>query len=596
MALDAATLALVTAELNSRLLDARIDKIFEPTRDEVLLLLRSRTDTFRLLLSARSGSARVCLTNESFENPATPPGFCMLLRKHLTGGRLIGLHMEPGDRIVYFDFRCTNEMGDLVINTLAAELMGRYSNLVLVQNGRIIDALKRVDFEDSEIRQLLPGLPYTLPPKPGKPDFLSISGAQAVELACRRDLPPADALTKSIGGVGPVVMREIAWRAFGGETARLATELDGAQKTALAAAYDDLKAQHAAGGTPAAVRLPRADGTDKPTEFSFFVPQQYGPAAKITTYPSYSEMLEDYYATKDRAERLRQKSRELYKAVHNMHERAVRKQAARREEQAASTKADRLRLYGELLQANQWAVRKGDRQVTVQNYYTGEEVTIPLDPRLGPNENAQKYFKDYKKKQTAGEMLKKLLVEGEAEIEYLATVLYEVESAPGEAALNEIRAELKSQGYLKYYKQRDKRQKPADFLRYRSSDGFEILVGRNNTQNDKLTLHTARGRDLWFHVQKAPGSHTVVLSYGQDIPDTTKQEAAELAVLHSSVGGGAKVPVDTTEVRNIKKPAGAKPGMVVYEVYTTVYVTPRPGLEEQLRRNETAFRRDGAGK
>ncbi len=583
MALDAATLDLVAAELRDKLLDAKIDKIFEPTRDEVLITLRTRTETYRLLLSARSGSARVCLTQETFENPLTPPGFCMLLRKHLTGGRLIDLRREPGDRIVFFDFRCTNEMGDLVVNTLAAELMGRYSNLVLFRDGKIVDALKRVDFEDSEIRQLLPGLPYTLPLKPNKPDFLAVSGAAVVEAACRTDLPVAQALGKAVGGVGPVVLREAAWRAFGGETALAACDLNEEQRQALCAALDDLKAEHAAGGHPTAVRLPQADGSLKPVEFSFFAPQQYGGKAQLTQYPSYSVMLEDYYATKDRAERLRQKSRELYKAVHNMYERAVRKQAARREEQAQSQKADTLRLCGELLQANLWAIHKGDREATVENYYTGEPMTIRLDPRLGPNENAQKYFKDYKKKQTAGEMLKKLLVEGETEIEYLATVLYEVESAPGEQALNEIRAELKSQGYLKYFKQRDKRQKPADFLRYRSSDGFEILVGRNNTQNDKLTLHTARGKDLWFHVQKAPGSHAVVMSRGEDIPDTTKEEAAELAVLHSSQNGGAKVPVDTTEVKNIWKANGAKPGMVLYEVYTTVYVTPRPGLEEQLR-------------
>ena len=541
MALDAATLALTAAELKTTLADAKIAKLFEPTRDELVITLRTRTDTYALLLSARSGSARVCLTEETFENPETPPSFCMLMRKHLTGGKLLDVHMEPGDRIVYFDFRCTNEMGDLVTNTLAVELMGRYSNLVLVQGGRIIDALKRVDFDDSEVRQLLPGLAYTLPPKPARPDFLETSAAAIVAAACEKDLPVAQALGKTVAGVGPVVVRE-------------------------------------------AVRLPQPDGAPKPVEFSFFVPQQYGSAAILTRYPSYSEMLEDYYATKDRAERLRQKSRELYKAVHNMYDRAVRKQAARKEELSQSAKADTLRLYGELLQANLWAIHKGDRQVTVQNYYTGEDVTIRLDPRLGGNENAQKYFRDYKKKQTAHAMLQKLLVEGEAEIEYLRTVLYEVESAPGEMALNEIRAELKSQGYLKYYKQRDRKQKPADFLRYTSSDGFEILVGRNNLQNDKLTLHTARGKDLWFHVQKAPGSHCVVMSRGEDIPDTTKQEAAELAVLHSSQNGGAKVAVDTTEVKNIWKANGAKPGMVLYEVYTTVYVTPREGLEEQLKK------------
>jgi predicted ribosome quality control (RQC) complex YloA/Tae2 family protein len=581
MALDAATLALVAGELKTQLLESRIDRIFEPTRDEVVLTLRTRTDTFKLLLSARSGSARVCLTKESFENPATPPGFCMLLRKHLTGGRLIDLHVLPGDRIVFFDFRCTNEMGDLVVNTLAAELMGRYSNLVLVQNGKIIDALKRVDFEDSEIRQLLPGLTYTDPPKPARPDFFARTPQQLVEAACEKDLPVAAALGKVSGGVGPVVLREAVSRALG-ETALAACELNTSQRAALAQALETICQSYARGGEPTAVRVP-AEGGEKPVEFSFLPLTQYGAAAHVITYATYSEMLEDYYATKDHAERLRQKSRELYKAVHNMHERAVRKQAARREELAQSGKADTLRLYGELLQANLWAAHKGDRTVTVENYYDGQQVTIPLDPRLDPNGNAQKYFKDYKKKQTAGEMLKKLLVEGDAEAEYLATVLYEVESAPGEAALGEIRAELKSQGYLKYYKQRDKKQKPADFLRYRSTDGFEILVGRNNVQNDKLTLHTARGRDLWFHVQKAPGSHAVVLCRGEEVPDATRQQAAELAVLHSSLCGGAKVAVDTTEVKNIWQANGAKPGMVLYEVYTTVYVTPRSGLEEQLR-------------
>ena len=539
---------------------------------------QSSCHTYALLLSARSGSARVCLTEETFENPETPPSFCMLMRKHLTGGRLLDVRMEPGDRIVYFEFQCTNEMGDLVRNILCAELMGRYSNLVLVQNGKIIDALKRVDFEDSDVRQLLPGLPYTTPPKPARPDFLAVSSASIVAAACERDLPVADALNKTVAGVGPVVCREAAWRAFDGEHL-LANELTEAQKVRLMAAIDELKEIYDAGGCPCSVTAP--DG--KPVEYTFFRPQQYGEKYLIKEWLSFNTMLEGYYAEKDRAERLRTKSKELHKAVHNMYERAVRKQAARQEELAASGKSEKLRLYGELLQANQWAIQKGDRQATVQNYYTGEDVTIRLDPRLGPNENAQKYFRDYKKKQTAGQMLKKLLLEGEDEIEYLANVLYEVETAPGEQALNEVRAELKSQGYLKYYKQRERKQKPADFLRYRSSDGFEILIGRNNLQNDKLTLHTARGKDVWFHVQKAPGSHTVVMSRGEDVPDTTKQEAAELAVLHSSQNGGAKVPVDTTEVRNIWKANGARPGMVLYNDYTTVYITPRAGLEEQLR-------------
>jgi len=269
---------------------------------------------------------------------------------------------------------------------------------------------------------------------------------------------------------------------------------------------------------------------------------------------------------------------------------AKRLLAVRRDELAASGKSEKLRLYGELLSANLYMAQKGMSSITVPNWYDeGKEVTIPLDLRFSPSQNAQNFFKNYKKKQTAARMLVDLLAEGEKEIAYLETVLYEVETAAGEAALNEIRAELKGQGYLKYYKQRDKRQKPADFLRFTSSDGFEILVGRNNAQNDKLTLHTARGKDLWFHVQKAPGSHVVVMSRGEDIPDTTRQEAAELAVIYSSAykaGTGAKVAVDTTEVKNIWKANGAKPGMVLYEVYTTVYITPRDGLEEQLKQKK----------
>ena len=552
MALDAATLALTARELKAALTEAKIAKIFEPTRDELVLTLRTRTDTYSLLLSARSGSARVCLTEESFENPETPPSFCMLMRKHLTGGKLLDVRMEPGDRIVYFEFQCTNEMGDLVRNILCAELMGRYSNLVLVQNGKIIDALKRVDFEDSDVRQLLPGLPYTTPPKPARPDFLSVSSASIVAAACQRDLPVADALNKTVAGVGPVELKEL----------------------------------HDQGGCPCSVTAP--DG--KPVEYTFFRPRQYGEGYAIKEWPSFNAMLEGYYAEKDRAERLRTKSKELHKAVHNMYERAVRKQAARQEELAASGKSEKLRLYGELLSANLYLAQKGMKNITVPNWYDeGKEVTIPLDLRFSPSQNAQNFFKNYKKKQTAARMLVDLLAEGEKEIAYLETVLYEVETASGEAALNEIRAELKSQGYLKYYKQRDKRQKPADFLRFTSSDGFEILVGRNNAQNDKLTLHTARGKDLWFHVQKAPGSHVVVMSRGEDIPDSTKQEAAELAVLYSSAfkaGTGAKVAVDTTEVKNIWKANGAKPGMVLYEVYTTVYVTPREDLAERLKQKK----------
>ncbi len=568
MALDAATIALTAAELETMLGDAKVDKIFEPTRDEVVLNLRKRDGNARLFLSARSGSARVCLTSESFENPQTPPSFCMLLRKHYTGGRLIAIRTLCDERIAFFDFQCTNEMGDSVKNTIAVELMGRYSNLVLVHEGKIIDALKRVDFEDSDIRQLLPGLAYTLPPQPDKISFLGTKASDIIAALATRQMPVSEALIKTTAGVGPVVCRETAFRAFG-QIDVLADQMTSAEKEMLIAAIETVQQYYAKGGEPTAV----VSAEGRPIEFSFLPLTQYAQGASLVPYDSFSLLLEGYYATKDKTERLRQKSRDLAKSVRNLHDRAVRKQAARREEQAQSEASNYLRVYGELLSANLWAVERGVKSVMLNNYYTGEDVAIPLDVRLTPSANAQKYFKDYKKKQTAARMLTQLLADGEKEIAYLETVLYEVGAAEGEQALGDIRAELKSQGYLKYYKAKDKKQKPADFLRYQSSDGLLILVGRNNLQNDKLTLKTARGRDLWFHVKNAPGSHAVVVCEGGDVPLQTQNEAAMLAVYHSSQREGVKVPVDYTFVKNIRKTNDCKPGMVLYDVYETAYVT-----------------------
>ncbi|MEG1744842.1 MAG: NFACT RNA binding domain-containing protein, partial [Ruthenibacterium sp.] len=567
MALDAATIALAAKELSARLADAKIDKIFEPTRDEVVLNLRLRGGAGanpHLFVSARSGSARVCLTQESFENPAVPPSFCMLLRKHFTGGRLLSVRTLPDERIVFFDFQCTSEMGDTVQNTLAVELMGRYSNLVLVQGGKIIDALKRVDFEDSEVRQLLPGLAYTLPPPQDKLSFLTADTADILTAISAKQASVGEALMKATSGVGPVVCREAAFRAFGGREV-LADAMTGAEKAALAQSIEQIRALHAAGGQPTAVLAP--DG--RPTEFSFLPLTQYGDTMTLVPYEDFSQLLEGYYAVKDKAERLHQKSKDLAKTVRNAYDRAVRKQAARHEEQNQGAASDYLRVWGELLSANLWAFKRGDAEASVTNYYDGTQLTIPLDVRLTPSANAQKYFKEYKKKQTAMRMLTQLLADGEREIAYLETVLYEVSAAEGEQALCDIRAELKSQGYLKYYKARDKKQKAADFLRYRSADGFLMLVGRNNLQNDKLTLKTARGRDLWFHVKNAPGSHVVVITEGQPVTDATKTQAAQLAALHSSQNGGAKVEVDYTEVRNVRKTNDCKPGMVLYDPYET---------------------------
>lgn len=586
MALDAATLALCAAELGRSLEGARIDKIYMPTRDEVVLNLRVRKEaaekgvppSVRLLIAARSGSARVSVTNESFENPPVPPTFCMFLRKHLTGGRLEAVRTPAGERILFLDFICTDEMGDLVQNTLAAELMGRYCNIVLVRGRpgsgeepcKVMDALKRIDFEDSEVRQLLPGLPYTLPPQPaGSMDFMQ-AGFEEIRGKLQSETGfSAGSYRRMFSGIGPVVTREAVWRAFGAnppEGVRL--EDDSLQK--LEQAMQEIRRDFAAGGYPNLVRKP--DGS--PVEFSFTRLTQYEPGCAVEEYPSFSVMLEAYYAEKDRTARIHQKSKALRKNVSNLYERAVRKQSARTEEQAESEKSDHLRETGELLTGNLHAFQKGDSSVTLTSWYDGSQQVIKLDPRLSPSANAQAYFKEYKKKQTAAKMLVTLLEQGRHEISYLETVLYELDNAKGEADIEEIRAELKAQGYLKSYKMRDKKQKPADFIRYVSSDGFDILVGRNNAQNDKLTMKTARGKDLWFHTKNAPGSHVVVMSEGQDIPLQTQEEAAMLAVWHSSQKNSAKVPVDYTQVKNIRKTSDLPPGMVLYDHYETGYITP----------------------
>lgn len=570
MSLDAAMLALTAGELKTELTDARVDKIFEPTRDEVVVALRKRVGGVRLLLCARSGSARACLTHAEYENPAAPPSFCMLLRKHFSGGRLLDVRCEQDERILFFDFQCTNEMGDSVRNTIAAELMGRYSNLVLIrENGKIIDALKRVDYEDSAVRQLLPGLAYTLPPKPDKLSFLHTEPQQIAAQLRAQHLPCAKALMQLCGGVGPALCREAVWRAFGDNAPAEGAMMTDEQQFALADAIAQIAADWRRGDAFYTVYTPEG----APCEFSFTPLTQYGAACRVQRFASASDLLEDYYAAKDAAERMRGKSRNLARTVHNLLERAVRKQAARREEQQQSEDSDKLRLWGELLNANLYRCRKGDRAVTVQNYYDNTEVTIPLDMRYTPGENAQRYFKEYKKKQTAARMLETLLRQGEAEIEYLTTVQYEVETAGGEAALNEIRAELKSEGYLKYFKMPAKKQKPSDFLRFRTDDGFLVLVGRNNQQNDKLTLKTARGRDMWLHVQKAAGSHTVIITEGREVPHETLYKAAMLALRYSSQRTGEKVPVDYTQVKNVRKTADCKAGLVLYDNYKTLFVT-----------------------
>ena len=577
MALDAITLALLAKELDSELQGARIDKIHQPSKDEMVMHMRKRDGNIKLLISARSGSARVCLTKESFENPQVPPSFCMLMRKYFAGAKFVAANSIKGERIIMLSFTATSEMGDTVELDLAVELMGRYANIVAINHqGKVIDAMKRVDADASSVRQLLPGLTYKLPPNRDNPHLIEET-QQVLDKVFAFDAPLNTAFMKNTLGIGPVIAREIAYRALGDRDV-YAAYLGDEQKQAVEKAVGEVVAYY---GNPQYTTV--YDESGKPSEFSFMPLLQYG-QLPTKGYDSLNTLLDEYYAQKDKAERLRQKGKDLYRLTQTLTERTQRKQVARKEELEESRDSEKYKIYGELLTANLWQLEKGMKNIKVLNYYTNEEITIPLDVKLNGNQNAQKYYKEYKKRQTAVKMLTELIKQGEIELEYLKSINYAVQEAQSEAELMAIRSELHDAGYIKYYKQRDKKQKPQDFIKYESSDGFLICVGRNNLQNDKLTMKTARGKDMWFHTKKAPGSHVVVISEGADIPLKTQNEAAMLAVHHSSLKDSARVEIDYTFVKNIKKTNDLKPGMVIYDTYESAVITPDMEVINSLKK------------
>ena len=577
MALDAITLALLAKELDSELQGARIDKIHQPSKDEIVMHMRKRDGNIKLLISARSGSARVCITKESFENPQVPPSFCMLMRKYFAGAKFVAANSIKGERIIMLSFTATSEMGDTVELDLAVELMGRYANIVAINNqGKVIDAMKRVDADASSVRQLLPGLTYKLPPNRDNPHLIDET-KQVLDKVFAFDAPLNTAFMKNTLGIGPVIAREIAYRGLGDRDV-YAAYLNDEQRQSVKDAVDTVVGYY---NNPQYTTV--YDESGKPSEFSFMPLMQYG-GLPTKKYESLNVLLDEYYAQKDRAERLRQKGKDLYRLTQTLTERTQRKQVARKEELEESRDSEKYKIYGELLTANLWQLEKGMKSIKVLNYYTNEEITIPLDVKLNGNQNAQKYYKEYKKRQTAVKMLTDLIKQGEIELEYLKSINYAVQEAQNEAELMAIRSELHGAGYIKYYKQRDKKQKPQDFIKYISSDGFLICVGRNNLQNDKLTMKTARGKDMWFHTKKAPGSHVVVISEGADIPLRTQNEAAMLAVHHSSLKDSARVEIDYTFVKNIKKTNDLKPGMVIYDTYESAVITPDMDIISSLER------------
>ena len=584
MPFDAVFLRAVRAELEARALGARVDKVQQPERDALLLSLRGSAGSGRLLLCASPNHARVHFTQAPMENPAQPPMFCMLLRKHLTGGRIVAIEQPPMERALTLCFECTDELGERAERRLVIEIMGRNSNVILVgADGRIIDCLRRVDYEMSEKRQVLPGLFYHEPPRQDKCDLLKLDEAELEALLQKetRQVHADEWLLGTFAGLSPLVCRELAWR-FSGRTDPELSAWPAAERSRFAAFLqrfaEQIRAEHFE-----PVLLLRQD---KPSDFSYMPIGQYGDYLRTERCESFALLLDRFYAERDHAERMRQKGQTLHRAVVNLRDRTARKLAAQRRELEATFDRDRLRQYGDLITANLHTMIRGQARLRCVDFYDPEqrEVEIPLQVTLSPQQNAAKYYKDYTKAKNAEKILREQIRTGETELAYFGSVLDALDRAEREKDLNEIRQELVEGRYLRPNGGRKApRQQPSRPMEFRSSEGYRIFVGRNNTQNDQLTLKTAYKGDLWLHVQKMPGSHVIIECAGREPGAQTLTEAACLAAYYSQAREGQNVPVDCTQVRNVKKPNGARPGMVIYDHYNTFYVTPDSALPERLR-------------
>ena len=584
MSIDAVFLESLRCELQEQLLACRVDKVQQPERDTILLSMRGPNGGGKLLLTASPNHPRIQLTSLSFENPAQPPMFCMLLRKHLTGGRLVSISQPPLERLVELTFDCIDEMGTPCQKKLILEIMGRNSNLILTgADGRILDCLRRVDFEMSEQRQVLPGLYYHLPPTQGKRSPWDASEEELRALLCaQKTQKMADSfLLETFGGLSPLLCRELAYAVFGQVDLDLSQLTDVQREDAAGKLFAALDRLHTGKRTP--VILVR---DERPWDFTCIPIRQYEDLITQEPQPSFSALLDTFYAKRDSLERMRQKTQALRKTLTNLHNRTARKLANQQKELEATFDREHLRRLGDIVTANLHVISRGQARLTAVDFYDPEmkEIDIPLNPAISPQQNAAKFYKDYQKAKTAEKVLTEQIAKGEAELSYLASVLDELSRVESERDMQDIRQELTEGGYLRETGQKKKMKLPASKpMVFRSSDGFEILVGRNNRQNDLLTCKLAQKQDIWLHTQKIHGSHVIIACAPETPPDRTVTEAMQLAAYFSQAREGQNVPVDYTRVKNVKKPAGAKPGMVIYDHYSTAVVTPDAALADKLR-------------
>ncbi len=573
MALDGGYLRNICNEINQAAIGCRVEKIYQPNKDEIILGLRGLNGASKLLLSARANSPRINFTIYAPENPKVPPMLCMLFRKRLCGAKLIGARQPQMERIIFLDFDATNDLGDHIKLTLAVEIMGKHSNVIFIdEKGNIIDALKRVDISMSSQRLVLPGTKYNLPPSQDKLNILEVSAKDILHRIenITVDTRLSKALLNTIQGLSPVVCREIEY--LTGKGADISTScLTDNLKKRLLFFLNRMKTELSEHNCIPNIVIVNG----KPMDFAFMDITQYGEAAVIRKADSFSKLLDDFYAERDTIERMRTKSQDLHRLLNNCVERLSRKINTQSSELTQCADREPLRIRGDLIQANIYKIEKGCNKITVENFYDNNTpVTIELDPSLTATQNSQKYYKSYRKAKTAEQVLKVQIEKAKEDLEYLDTVIESLSRATTEAELSEIRTELAEQGYLKHPKGKQKKQSALPPIKFVSSTGFTILVGRNNKQNDRLTLKAASKADIWLHTKDIHGTHTIIKTDGKQVDHTTILEAAQITAYHSKAKNSSQVPVDYTLVKNVSKPSGAKPGMVIYVKNKTVYVTP----------------------
>lgn len=583
MALDGAFLYAVKNELQP-LLGGRVEKVFQPSREEIVISIRTRQGSKKLYISANAGSARIHVTQNQPDNPQTPPMFCMLLRKRLGSGKLIDIRQDGLERILFLDFECINELGDQVTVTLACEIMGRCSNLVIICDGKIIDSIKRVDEEMSRERLVLPGMTYEMPPRDNRLNFLTAEPEEIVQRL--RETVPAElskALIRIFEGISPILARE--WTFFAGRGIHLESgTIDGDHLDRLLYIVKKTRRQLTEGGCSFSA-VSTKEGLLK--DFSFIRLEQFGTLMLTKEFGSASELLDHFYFERDRGVRTKQRANDLFKLLMSLTERIARRIAAQKTELAACAEKEKFKLQGDLISANIYRIKKGDSTAEVENFYdeANPTVKIELDVRKTPSQNAQWYYNEYKKCVTAEEKLAIQIQKGEEELLYLDSVFDALTRADSENDIIQLRLELREQGYIRANGSKVKPPKALPPMEYKTDDGYTVLVGRNNCQNDQLTLKFAEKSDIWLHTQTITGSHVIIVTDGEMPPDRTVEQAAVIAAYNSKGRNSDLVPVDYCLAKFVKKPSGAKPGKVIFTNYKTAFVKPDEELEKRLKVN-----------